>query len=660
MSDLEAYISECVTRGDAPIKREFIKHIERVNFNEKHCSESEKINKDSKLSETTDNLSNNAKRHRGQNKVHERAANSAALSQSKADQLCFKFASAASCELGTNCNFSHDLKNYLTTRLPDLGSVCPNIEKFGVCSYGLNCRFGLSHTNEEGVNVNSVGEVVNSSMLAHMHDNFVAFGTRIQLRKREYNFGRALAVTNAYRPEKNGPNLNDENMVSIRERLQNEENSDNSKTIFKKNINETLRKINEESLLGAGCVVESWNEEKNNRRSAYNIRDKVVLAPLTTVGNLPFRRICVDYGVDGTFSEMALATSILEGKPSELALLKKHPSEKLFGVQIAGGYADTMTKTAQFIDEHIECNFVDINSGCPLEGLHNKGAGCMLMTKPINMEHMVRSMSSVLRSPLTVKIRMAFMEKERCAKSYMARLEEWGASAVTLHGRTAKQRYTKLADWDYIGSCKSELRRIPLIGDGDVMSWQECEEKFRLGLSDAVMIGRGALIKPWVFSEIKEKRDWDISSSERFDMLKKFAAYGMEHWGSDSKGIETTRRFILEALSFLHRYIPVGLLEVVPQRIHWRPPPIVGRDEMETRLASPAVSDWMWIVDKLLGPPPSQFTFIPKHKSNSYAAAVDANDLARSATAEGRAEVVEAAELAAKCIENNESIERED
>ena len=125
---------------------------------------------------------------------------------------------------------------------------------------------------------------------------------------------------------------------------------------------------------------------------------------------------------------------------------------------------------------------------------------------------------------------------------------------------------------------------------------------------------------------------WDISAGERLDILKTFVAYGLEHFGSDAKGVEATRRFLLEWLSYTCRYIPAGLLEVLPQRLHWRPPRFVGRSDLETLLASDSASDWLRIAEMLLGPAPPGFTFAPKHKSNAYVSGAPA---AAGATAAG-------------------------
>jgi tRNA-dihydrouridine synthase 3 len=133
-------------------------------------------------------------------------------------------------------------------------------------------------------------------------------------------------------------------------------------------------------------------------------------------------------------------------------------------------------------------------------------------------------------------------------------------------------------------SQSADFPQIPLIGNGDIFSYTDYEEKVlsRVGDSEdggtnnlipTAMLGRGALIKPWLPTEINEKRNWDISATERLDILKDFTRFGLEHWGSDQQGVNHTRRFLLEWISFLHRYVPVGMLEVAsPQKMNQRPP----------------------------------------------------------------------------------------
>lgn len=176
-----------------------------------------------------------------------------------------------------------------------------------------------------------------------------------------------------------------------------------------------------------------------------------------------------------------------------------------------------------------------------------------------------------------------------------------------------------MADWEYISQCADAAAPMPLLGNGDILSHADFTTmRDRYPNISGVMVGRGALIKPWIFTEIKEQKLWDISSTERFDIYKKYVNYGLEHWGSDTKGVENTRRFMLEWLSFLYRYVPVGLLECPPQKINERPPTYCGRNDLETLLCSPSASDWIKITEMLLGAVPEGFQFVPKHKANAY------------------------------------------
>lgn len=207
-------------------------------------------------------------------------------------------------------------------------------------------------------------------------------------------------------------------------------------------------------------------------------------------------------------------------------------------------------------------------------------------------------------------------------------MADLGVSLFTVHGRSREQRYTKLPDWSYIAQCAKAGAPLSCFGCGDVLSYEDYYQHLNELIeattteqgpgTGGIMIARGALMKPWIFTEIKEHRHWDISSNERMDILKRYVDYGLQHWGSDQQGVNNTRRFLLEWLSFLHRYIPVGILERVPQKINERPPAFVGRNDLETLMASSKCSDWVKITEMLLGPVESGFSFLPKHKANSY------------------------------------------
>jgi tRNA-dihydrouridine synthase 3 len=341
--------------------------------------------------------------------------------------------------------------------------------------------------------------------------------------------------------------------------------------------------------------------------------------------------------------EMAVVTCLLEGKASEWGLLKRHPEEDLFGVQLAAGHPDQFARVGELIESHICADFVDLNLGCPLDIICNKGAGASLMQRDGKLRDSLYSLSYSLRkAPITVKMRTGWDEKKPFAHELVRKIQKYqidGLAAIMVHGRSRLQRYSKDADWDYITRVVQNQKKpaddndgaitgpstIPIIGNGDIMSYHDYQTKV-LGHPDLVpcaMLGRGALIKPWLPTEIKEQRQWDISSNERMDILKDFVRFGLEHWGSDQHGVNNCRRFLLEWLSFLHRYVPIGILDQTapPQRMNQRPPQFfMGRNDLETLFLSDHCSDWVKISELLLGPVPDGFRFEPKHKGRAYKA----------------------------------------
>lgn len=374
-------------------------------------------------------------------------------------------------------------------------------------------------------------------------------------------------------------------------------------------------------------IVERLGSLAGMEKKEVDLKDKLYLAPLTTVGNLPFRRLCKEFGADITCGEMALAKNLLQGQTSEWALLRRHESEDVFGVQIADAVVDRLAKVSEVISENLTVDFIDLNAGCPIDLIFKQGSGCALSRRKRRFGNIVAAMAATASVPISVKLRIGIDVKKPNAHTLIPYLAERGASWFTLHGRSRKQRYSKLANWNYVrnvcakaaGSCGK-----PLVGNGDIYDWRSAVEHLSGGQMETeglstIMIARGALMKPWLFTEIKEQRDWDITSSERLEMYRKFARYGLEHWGSDTKGVEKTRKFLLEWLGFACRYVPVGLIEGSGGiAMNLRAPYLRGRNELETLLSSQDWRDWVKITEMLLGKAPEGYKFKPKHKSNAW------------------------------------------
>ena len=580
------------------------------------------------------------------------------------ESLCNAFAKGI-CTFGEKCRFSHDAAAYLKSKQGDLPGKCPFLHAKGACPHGVMCRFYRTHPDtppappappaEDAAATSFLSGVLELPLpgdgMAEERNLFPP-ELKMLLRKGKVRFERSDARLKALGVKtkwKYGPDAETRGApaagsaepppgaVPVSERGPDVTRADagDASTQDPRGDDDGGGKRARRDGEAGGVDVRLRAAEKKD----VDFKGKLYLAPLTTVGNLPFRRVCKQLGADITCGEMALCTNLLQGQPAEWALLRRHPSEDVFGAQICGGYPDAVSRCAQLIDDEFVSaggiDFVDINMGCPIDLICNKGAGSMLLQKPDRMELVARAAAPLLSCPLTLKTRIGYYDDKRVAHEIIPRMAGWGVRAVTLHGRSRQQRYSRLADWKYIGECVSSANALcgksatnvdafSVIGNGDVFGFRDYDAHVSANGGAGVatcMIARGALIKPWIFTEIKERRDWDISSGERLDLLRRFAAYGLEHWGADARGVANTRRFLLEWLSFLHRYVPVGLLERVPVGIHERPPSYVGRNDLETLMASTQASDWVKITTMLLGPPPEDFHFKPKHKSNAYASA---------------------------------------
>ncbi|KAJ1918537.1 tRNA-dihydrouridine synthase 3 [Mycoemilia scoparia] len=634
-------------KGIAPIKKEYLIPREKQTENQqiqpqdlatKTESDDKKVDSNGRERSHSDadepDTKKSKTRARGQIKDRKKIMKKAQNSQ-VTNQLCGKIAAGKECPFKDTCKFNHDVEAYLKNRPKDLEGRCVNFDIYGRCSFGVRCRFSGCHTKEDGK------QIVNQELVDKKPvyvENLLDPEIRKKLRKNMYDFHKTRSFLKVLEKEsiKEGKPItyakNADLKKAAREALEKEKEQkngqveDGDKAVKVENKEPTTTEKQEEAqksvvesgTINAETIPDEMTDRKERKKKSLDFKGKSYLAPLTTVGNLPFRRICKEFGVDITCSEMCMATNVLQGQQSELALLKRHPTEDLFGVQVCGNRPDVVGKACEFIDNEFSVDFIDLNMGCPVDDVFNFGGGSGLMRNLGKMSKIIRTMDAVTECPITVKYRTGITKTDSIAHKLTPKVETWGAAIGTLHGRSRQQRYTKLANWEYIAECRKTPNSMPLFGNGDVLSWEDYWEHVEKEQADGVMIGRGALIKPWIFQEIKERKVWDISSNERLDILKKFCNYGYEHWGTDERGLSITRKFLCEWQSFLHRYVPAGLLEVLPQKINDRPPPFYGRDELETLMGSPQVSDWIKITERIMGPSPDDFVFVPKHKANAY------------------------------------------
>ncbi|MBW2610502.1 MAG: tRNA dihydrouridine synthase DusB [Deltaproteobacteria bacterium] len=230
------------------------------------------------------------------------------------------------------------------------------------------------------------------------------------------------------------------------------------------------------------------------------LKNWLVMAPLAGITNLPFRLMVKGLGAGLVFTEMVSAMGLKTRKKKTLAYLESHPDESPLAVQIFGSRPDVMARAAQIVIE-AGADAVDINMGCPVKKVTKTGAGASLLRDSKKVEEIVSSVRLACSVPLTVKIRSGWSSGHEVACEVARIIEECGADAVAVHPRFATQGFSGRADWDLIGKVKEHIK-IPVIGNGDVVEPADALNMKRQTGCDGVMIGRGAVGNPWIFSQI--------------------------------------------------------------------------------------------------------------------------------------------------------------
>lgn len=703
-------------RGTAPVKAEYV-----ISNDTRAPPEAERENQDDDAAEAfhhkdrsgdaRDNQ-NQRKKQKGQNKNRFIAT----ASDSKglcATRMHLPEFSPRQCPFGDKCKFEHDLRRYLKEVKKDdlitFDGICPVWRARGKCRLGWSCRFVKSHSKEvehEGGRKELVladnAELVDKFNDPSSNDgpevetvNDIDTTSRMALNRKKF----PTPLSDKYIPYMD-TNLklepSDQKRPDPKPESNGRGNSSSPEPESEKHDNRS--RYVEAPLL------------PSEKRRLYFGPDTPVLAPLTTQGNLPFRRLCMSLGATFTYSEMAMSMPILSGQRSEWALIKAHESEiqpptfisndampglkaarsnivydynhstdLKFGAQISANKPWLAIKATEVLSALLPTGLrvIDMNCGCPIDLVYKAGAGSALLDQPNKLDKMLRGMNAVSGPiPVSCKIRMGTKTGQPTAQKLVERLvlgakrnntystdnerdAPCGVAAITLHGRSRQQRYTKEADWEYISETASLIKSlntradaiadtihepdqrdlaqtlvsaqssastpngVHFLGNGDIYSHEDYYTHLQHTPLSACMLARGALIKPWIFEEISTCQYLDKSATERLGYIEQFCKNGMSAWGTDTHGISTTRRFLLEYLSFTHRYVPIGLLEYLPPKINERPPRYRGRNELETLLASDSYKDWIRISEMFLGrvgevEGDKEYGWVPKHKSNAW------------------------------------------
>ena len=256
------------------------------------------------------------------------------------------------------------------------------------------------------------------------------------------------------------------------------------------------------------------------------IKNQVVLAPMAGISNTAYRQIIKEMGAGLIFAEMVSDKALVYGSEKTFDLLKMSDMERPIAQQIFGSDVDSFVKAAKLVEDKMHPDIIDINMGCPVPKVAIKSqAGSALLKNPDKIKEIVSAVVKAVSVPVTVKIRSGWEANSVNAVEVAKVIEEAGASAITVHGRTRAQGYSGNADWNIIKQVK-EMVSIPVIGNGDVTSAEKAKEMLDFTGCDAVMIGRGVLGNPWLIKECVSYLDSGIippkpSAREKIEMLKR-------------------------------------------------------------------------------------------------------------------------------------------
>jgi len=272
------------------------------------------------------------------------------------------------------------------------------------------------------------------------------------------------------------------------------------------------------------------------------------LAPMEDVTDPSFRYLCKHFGADVVYTEFVASEGLIRDCKKSVKKLELFDFERPAAIQLYGHQVESMVEAAKMAEE-AKPDFIDLNFGCPVKKIANRGAGAgMLRNIPLMLE-MTEAIVKAVKTPVTVKTRLGWDNNSKIIVDLAEKLQDTGIHALAIHGRTREQMYKGVADWTLIGDVKNNPRmKIPIIGNGDINGYETAKQAFDVFGVDGIMIGRATVGRPWIFKEIKEYLQTGnimkpLTIKEKVELAKLHLQKSLE-WKGEPRGIFEIRRHL--------------------------------------------------------------------------------------------------------------------
>lgn len=276
------------------------------------------------------------------------------------------------------------------------------------------------------------------------------------------------------------------------------------------------------------------------------IKDKVILSPMAGISDSPYRQICRENGSGFSYTEFVSTDGISHNSKKSIDLFRFQEKERPIFFQVFGNKLEIIAEACRIIED-LGPDVIDLNMGCSVAKVAHRGSGAGLLRNPAYAGKIIEAMTKAVSVPVTAKIRIGWDHNSLNYKEVVHVLQESGVQAISVHGRTKSMAYTGQADWNIISEIKS-FAKVPIFGNGDILSYEQAMQRIKESGVDGVLIGRAAIGNPWIFSDTAKE-------SLLFDEVRKMIFHHLElmtNFYGDPFGLILFRKHVVKYLKGYH------------------------------------------------------------------------------------------------------------